>query len=100
MQLLLAADGSAPSERKYQRVCAYLQYMAAAASRLQARFDSVYSLQLVGEEIDNSDYCLAHPDAATHAGVAAQLIQFIEAALPAFGAPGPLADAAVAAGGA
>ena len=98
VQLLLAADQSAPSERKYQRVSTYLQYLAAAASRLQARFDRVYSLQLVGEEIDNSNYCLGHPDAATHAAVAAQLIQFIEAALPAFGAPGSVADAAAAGG--
>jgi hypothetical protein len=96
VQLLLASDQSAPTERKYQRVSTYLQYMAAAASRLQARFDRVYSLQLVGEEIDNSSYCLGHPDAATHAVVAAQLIQFIEAALPTFGAPGSVAAAATA----
>lgn len=69
-----------------QQTTIYLQYMALASSRLQMEgLPGVYTLQLDGSEFQNTDWCSAHPDAATDALVAAQLIQFIDAVTPSFG---------------
>ena len=42
-------------------------------------------LQVLGDEFDSSNWCSKHPDAATHALAAKQLIHFIDGVLPAFG---------------
>ena len=42
-------------------------------------------LQLTGEDYENTNWCSSHPNAATDAIVAGQLIQFIDAVLPTFG---------------
>ncbi|GAB4816607.1 hypothetical protein N2152v2_003653 [Parachlorella kessleri] len=74
----------------------YLQYMAAAYSRLQmAGIRDLYMLQLTGEEYENTNWCVAHPNAATDAIVAGQLMQFIDAVLPSFGGTtGPVSQMA------
>lgn len=47
--------------------------------------------------MDNSDFCFAHPNAAAHKLIAGQLIDFIDAVLPGFGAPAGAGNATAAA---
>lgn len=67
---------------------AYLQYMAAAHTRLQmAGIQNTHLLQIVGESFNSiQNWCFSHPDAAAHAKVAQQLIQYIAAVFPSWAA--------------
>lgn len=42
-------------------------------------------LQLDGDAVNTSAFCMAHPDAGTHRDVARQLAEFIDSVLPEFG---------------
>lgn len=64
----------------------YLQYMARAFTRVQqAGLGNMHFLQLDGDAVNTSAFCMAHPDAGTHRDVARQLAEFIDSVLPEFG---------------
>ncbi|KAL4420247.1 hypothetical protein ABPG77_003426 [Micractinium sp. CCAP 211/92] len=66
----------------------YLQYMARAFTRLQqAGLSNTHFLQLDGDVINTTAFCMAHPDVGTHRDVARQLVEFISAVLPEFAKP-------------
>lgn len=68
----------------------YLQYMSAAHSAAQAGgLPALNSLQLAGEGvIGGEEWCASHPNADTHAALAAQLVEYVQGALPGFAAGG------------
>ncbi|KAL4428334.1 hypothetical protein ABPG75_002423 [Micractinium tetrahymenae] len=88
VQLVWPLEVQLVGVRTVPQTAIYLQYMGRAFTRLQqAGLDNNHFLQLDGDAVNTTAFCMAHPDAGTHRDVARQLVEFIDSVLPLFGRP-------------